>query len=221
MIAYSILTAFDLAVNSYYIHVYKFKMEDMVRKYKLKQRAESQEQTRQRIVKATVALHTTLGPAHTSIVAIARQAGVERPTLYRHFPTMRDLFSACSRHLWEQSPPPDPEPWLKINDPEARLRQGLMEVYTYYSDHELGLWKILRDLEDMPELRPFAAPRIAHRQRVRDVLANAWPDRGTQQQLLIAALAHATDFFGWRSLRRQGLTNESVIGLFVKLVQSL
>ena len=193
----------------------------MARKYQLKQRAESQEQTRRRIVEAAVALHTTLGPAHTSMVAIAKRAGIERPTLYRHFPTMSDLFSACSSHLWAQNPPPDPEPWLKINDPEVRLRQGLMELYTYYSDHELGLWKILRDLEDMPELRPFAARRIAHRLRVRDVLARAWPDRGPQQQFLIAALAHAIDFFAWRSLRRQGLTNEGAIELIVGLVQAI
>ena len=203
---------------SCYIHENEFLMTDMVRKYQLKQRAESQEQTRQRIVKATVALHTTLGPAHTSIVAIAHLAGVERPTLYRHFPTISDLFSACSSHLWAQSPPPDPEPWLTINDPEARLRHGLMELYTYYSDHELGLWKILRDLEDMPELRPFAARRIAHNQRVREVLASSWPDRGTQQKLSMAALAHATDYFAWRSLRRQGLTNKEAIDLIVNFV---
>lgn len=195
-------------------------MADMVRKYRLKLRAESQEQTRQRIVKATVALHTTLGPAHTSMVAIAQQAGVERPTLYRHFPTMSDLFSACSSHLWEQSPPPDPEPWLKINQPEARLRLGLMELYTYYADHELAQWKILRDLEDMPELRPFAARRIAHCQRMREVLASVWPDRGIQQKFLMATLAHATDYFAWRSLRRQGLTNEEAIELNVNLVKS-
>jgi AcrR family transcriptional regulator len=206
---------------SCYIDVSEFVMVDMARKYRLKRRAESQEQTRRRIVEATVELHTTLGPAHTSMVAIAERAGVERPTLYRHFPTMSDLFSACSSHYWEQNPPPDSEPWLKINDPEARLRQGLMELYTYYSDHELGLWKILRDLEDMPELRPFSARRIAHRQRLRDVLASAWPDHGQQQQFLTAALAHAIDFFAWRSLRRQGLTNEEAIELIVDLVKAI
>ncbi len=201
--------------------VSEFVVADMARKYRLKRRAESQEQTRRRIVEATVELHTTLGPAHTTMVAIAERAGVARPTLYRHFSTMWDLFSACSSHHWSQNPPPDPEPWLKINDPEARLRQGLMELYTYYSDHESGLWKILRDLEDMPELRPFVARRIAHQQRVCDELASAWPDRGPQQQFLIAALAHATDFFAWRSLRRQGLTNEGAIELIVDLVQAI
>ena len=207
--------------SSCYTDVSEFVMADMTRKYQLKRRAESQEQTRRRIVEATVELHTTLGPARTSMVAIAERAGVERPTLYRHFPTMSDLFSACSSHYWEQYPPPDPEPWLKINDPDARLRQGLTELYTYFSDHELGLWKILRDLEDMPELRPSAARRVVHRQRVQDVLASAWPDRGPQQRFLIAALAHAIDFFAWRSLRRQGLSNEAAIELIFNLVQSI
>ena len=96
-----------------------------------------------------------------------------------------------------------------------------MELYTYYSDYELGLWKILRDLEDMPELRPFAALLIAHRKRVHDVLASAWPDRGPQQKFLVAALAHAVDFFAWRSLRRQGLTNKGAIELIVGLVQAI
>ena len=207
--------------RSCYTDVFEFVMADMTRKYQLKRRAESQELTKRRIVEAAVELHTTLGPAHTSMVAIAELAGVERPTLYRHFPTLSDLFNACSSHYWQQNPPPDPEPWLKINDPEARLRQGLMELYTYYSAHELGMWKILRDLEDMPELRPAAARRIAHRQRMHDVLASAWPDRGPQQQFLIAALAHAIDFFAWRSLRRQGLSNEAATELIVGLVRAI
>ena len=40
------------------------------RKYELKKRAERQDETRQRIVEATVALHEELGPAQTSISAI-------------------------------------------------------------------------------------------------------------------------------------------------------
>lgn len=193
----------------------------MTRKYKLKRRAERQKQTRQRIVEATVELHTTLGPAHTSLQAIAKRAGVERPTVYRHFPTIKELFSACSSHHWSKNPPPDPEPWLRINDPEARLRQGLTELYEYYSVHKRGMWKILRDLEDMPKLRPFAAHRMAHRQRVHDVLASAWPDRGPRRKLLIAAVGHAIDFFAWRSLRRQALTNEDAVELMTKLILSI
>ena len=73
----------------------------------------------------------------------------------------------------------------------------------------------------MPELRPFAARRIAHRQRLCEVLASAWPDRGTEQKILIAAIAHATDYFAWRSLRRQGLSNEAAIDLVVDLLQAV
>jgi len=193
----------------------------MARKYQLKRRAERQAETRRRIVEATVELHTTLGPAHTTMLAIAERAGVQRPTIYRYFPTPKDLFSACSSHLWSQNPPPNPEPWLKIADPEARLRQGLTELYEYYSRHELGMWKILRDLEDKPELRPFAARRVAHRERVRRVLVDAWPGRDQRRKLLTAALGHAVDFFAWRSLRRQQLSNEAAVEMMIGWVQSV
>ena len=122
----------------------------MARKYQLKQRAERQNETRQRIVEAAVELHTKLGPAHTSILAIAEKAGVERPTVYRHFPNLDDLLTACSTHYREQNPQPDPAPWLQIHDPEARLRRALSEIYAYYAAREPELWKIFRDAEDMP-----------------------------------------------------------------------
>jgi AcrR family transcriptional regulator len=193
----------------------------MARKYKLKRRAERQEETRRRIVRAAVELHTTLGPAHTTVLAIAKRAGVERPTLYRHFPTSKDLFSACSSHHWSQNPPPNPEPWLKIADPEARLRHGLTELYEYYSRHEHGMWKILRDLEDMPELRQFAAHRVAHRERVRQVLVGAWPDSDQRRKLLAAALGHAIDFFAWRSLHRQRLSNEVAVEIMISWLRGI
>src|ERR671918_294412 len=49
-------------------------------KYKLKKRAERQEETRLRIARATLELHETLGPSLTTISAIAERAGVGRPT---------------------------------------------------------------------------------------------------------------------------------------------
>jgi AcrR family transcriptional regulator len=178
----------------------------MARAYRLKRRAERLDETRQRIVEAAVELHTTLGPARTSIAAIAERAGVERPTVYRHFPTADDLFTACSTHYRIVNPPPDPEPWLQIREPADRLRHGLGKLYAHYTAHEPALWNILRDLEDTPELRHVAEPDIRHHQRTLDVLAAAWPDPKNKKRR--AALGHATDFFAWRSLRRQGLSNE-------------
>jgi AcrR family transcriptional regulator len=193
----------------------------MARKYKLKRRAVRQEETRRRIVDAAIDLHGTIGPARTSIAALAERADVERPTVYRHFPTPESLLQACSSQHWAEYPPPDPELWLAINDPEVRISKGLGELYAYYAVHEVRIWVILRDLEEMPELRPFAAQRIAHRQRVRDVLLGAWPDRGLRRKLLIAAVSHAVDFFAWRSLHRQGLTDAEIIELMLGLVRSV
>src|SRR5438552_15155801 len=79
----------------------------MARKYQLKRRAERQEETRQRIVEATIALHQTVGGAGATISAIAARAGVERPTVYRHFPDERALLTACTGHYLALNPPPD------------------------------------------------------------------------------------------------------------------
>lgn len=100
------------------------------------------------------------------------------------------------------------------------MRKGLGELYAYYALHEMRIWVILRDLEEMPELCPFAAQRIAHRQRVRDALLAAWLDRGAHQKLFIAALGHAVDFFTWRTLHRQGLNDEEIIELMLGLAHA-
>ncbi len=104
----------------------------MTRKYDMKRRAKRQEETRQRIVEATVELHKTVGMARTTISAIAEKAGVERLTVYRHFPDERALFSACSGHWNAANPPPDPASWTQVADPEERLRSALSEVYAYH-----------------------------------------------------------------------------------------
>jgi AcrR family transcriptional regulator len=191
----------------------------MARTYRLKQRAERQNETRERIVEATVELHTTLGPAHTSILAIAERAGVERPTVYRHFPTTEALFTACTSHYQAQHPAPDPEAWLAIDAPEARLRKGLGELYAYYAEQEGMLWVVTRDFEDNPELQRFAEPNVRYRERAIEIMAAAWPKPHSPK--LRASVGHATDFFAWRSLRRQGLSNEEAVEMMVELARAV
>ena len=53
----------------------------MTRTYQKKKRAEREAETRRRIVEATVALHTSVGPARTTISAVAAKAGVQRHTV--------------------------------------------------------------------------------------------------------------------------------------------
>ena len=100
----------------------------MSRQYRKRRRAELEDQTRHRITEAAVRLHGSIGPARTTMSAVAREAGVQRSTLYRHFPTEAELFGACSRHWGSLNPPPDPAAWRQIADPAERLRTALDEL---------------------------------------------------------------------------------------------
>src|SRR3954447_14173700 len=96
----------------------------MARKYELKRRAESQAETRQRIVEAAVQLHQTKGPGLTSFSDVARLAGVQRNTLYRHFPDEHSLLLACSGQYGQLNPPPDPTTWREQAGAHPRPRRG-------------------------------------------------------------------------------------------------
>ena len=106
------------------------------RKYELKQRAAEMAETRLRITEAAVELHGTIGPARTTVSAIAERAGVQRHTVYRHFPTDADLFGACSAHYIAANPLPDQAPWRAIADPQRRLARALDDLYAYYERTE-------------------------------------------------------------------------------------
>jgi AcrR family transcriptional regulator len=193
----------------------------MARKYELKRRAARQEETRRRITEATVELHESVGPARTTISAIAEKAGVQRLTVYRHFPDERALFSACSGHWIAANPPPDPGLWARIAEPEERLKNALGEVYAYYHRTEPMMNNIIRDAPVKPVLREVAAPRrVQHWGRMRDVLAVGWRTRGKRRELLLAAIGHVLDFQTWRSLvREQGLDDEQAVEVMVRMVR--
>ena len=192
----------------------------MTRKYDMKRRAKRQEETRQRITEATVELHEALGPAKTTISAIAEKAGVQRLTVYRHFPDERSLFLACTSHWWAQNPPPDPDPWAEIANPETRLRRALAEVYDYHRRTEQMMASFVRDVQVHPLTREFSEPYFRHWDRMRYVLVTGWGAQDQQLQLLLGALGHALDFQTWRSLvRQQGLDDAQAVELMVKLVR--
>jgi AcrR family transcriptional regulator len=170
------------------------------RKYELKRRAEGQAATRQRIIEATVKLHATVGPARTTIMDIAKAAGVERVTVYRHFPDEFALLSACGAHYRAQNPPPDMSPWQAIDDPIERLSMALSELYAYYARVAPMLQNVLRDGEISPATWRATEPRRRYVADLRDVLANGWSARGQQRQRLLAALTLAVDFRTWKLL---------------------
>src|SRR6187401_2194671 len=106
-------------------------MSAQKRTYRMRQRAEREAQTRRRITESAVALHEEVGPARTSISAVAERAGVRRSTVYRHFPDDEALFAACSSHFRAANPPPDPAAWAAMKDPARRTRIALGELYAF------------------------------------------------------------------------------------------
>jgi AcrR family transcriptional regulator len=68
------------------------------RTYRSELRAEQAEATRGRILEAAVRVIAG-GLALVSIPAVAREAGVSVPTIYRHFATKRDLLAAVYPHV--------------------------------------------------------------------------------------------------------------------------
>jgi AcrR family transcriptional regulator len=194
----------------------------MTRKYEMKRRAKRQEETRRRIVEATVELHETIGMARTTISAIAEKAGVERLTVYRHFPDERTLFSACSAHFRGANPVPDPASWTQVSDPEERLRTALAEVYAYHRRTEPMMANFFRDAPVKPILFEVGAPYMQLFERMRYVLATGWGVEDERLDLLLAALGHTLDLQTWRSLVRQlGLSDEQAVEVMVGMVRCL
>ena len=175
------------------------------RKYELKQRAEKLEATRRRITEATVELHRTVGPAATQISEIARRAGVQRATVYSHFPDEASLFAACSSHWRTLHPAPDPTAWLREAEPRGRLRLGLRELYVWYRETEPMTSNILRDVELVPAMRPLLEGGLgAYLEGVRAILTDPFRRRGRRRDRVDAAARAATDFHFWRALQSLG-----------------
>jgi AcrR family transcriptional regulator len=193
----------------------------MARKYELKRRAERQEETRRRIVAAAVALHEAVGPARTTISAVAERAGVERLTVYRHFPDADALLGACSAHWATAHPVPDPESWRAEPDPVARLRRALGEVYAFYRGGEPMLVHVYRDAPELPALQAILAGNLSLVARMQDILAPGWEAPPERKPRLRAALGHSLDFTAWRSLALgQGLSDTEAADLMVGLVRA-
>jgi len=197
-------------------------MTENKRKYQMKKRAERQRQTRRKIVEATVELHRTRGPANTPISEIAQRAGVNRLTVYNHFPDITDLLKACSRSWTDRHPAPDPTPWAQISDPRRRLRTALRELYGFYARTEPMRANVLRDAETMPELASLLEGSVVpYLAAVRDLLAEGWEAGEDGRKRLLATIKLAIDFHTWRSLEREsGLNREEAVECMLEAVRS-
>lgn len=183
----------------------------------MRARQESVEQTRQQITEATMRLHERVGPAATTVSAVAEEAGVTRLTVYRHFPDEAALVAACSARWRKLHPRPDPTGWSKVSDPEERLRIALAGTYAWARTAAPMMTKIYRDLDAMPA---FVRENLADDERLRvAVLATGFRARGRRARRLEAALAHALHVRTWESLCvAGGLTDAEAVDLMTVTV---
>jgi AcrR family transcriptional regulator len=175
------------------------------RKYEQKKRAEQLAETRRRITEATVELHRTVGPAATHINEVARRAGVQRMTVYNHFPNESALLTACSAHWRALHPTPDLAAWRTVEDPRARLRLGLGQLYGWYRETEPMTANVLRDAQVLPALRSILeGGLLRYLDLARQVLTEPLNVRGRRRERVDAATSAAIDLHTWRALAPLG-----------------
>ncbi|MBV9956043.1 MAG: TetR/AcrR family transcriptional regulator [Pseudolabrys sp.] len=187
----------------------------MTRSYTLKKRAAQQAETRQRIVEAAVDLHSTVGPSATTLSMIADKAGVQRHTLYAHFPDERSIFQACSGLAHERDPSPTADAWRGIAERSERRTVGVSAIYAWYERNASLLSNVMRDVERHPLVQEVQKARAPVFKAWRDVLGEGL---NAKQR---AVLAVALSFWTWRTLTRDaGLESDAAAAVMVKAVEN-
>lgn len=196
-------------------------MSNQRRPYTLKARAQRQADTRRRIVEVTAALHVEVGPARTTVAEIARRAGVQRLTVYNHFSDERELFAACGDYSLAKHPPPDPSAVFAIEDPAERLRAVLRPLYRWYRKTARANANVQRDRLLIPALDAVMQIRMDQQvNALADALAAGFAPAAHSAKGLRAAIALALDFWTWRRLSQEGLSENAAADLMVGSVKA-
>lgn len=192
------------------------KPESTKRPYRLQARAERQQATQRRIAAAAAGLHEEVGPARTTIAEVARRAGVQRPTVYNHFPTDRDLYAACQGHFLARHPPPDLQLALALTDPLERTRAALESFYGWYRATEAMTANVQRDRRLLPDLDALMAETADSQiEALAHELTRGFGRRGGAHARTHALIRLALDFPTWQRLAHEGLSDADAAGLMV------
>jgi AcrR family transcriptional regulator len=189
-------------------------MSTQRRRYELRARAESQQATRARIAAAASALHEEVGVAKTTVADIARRAGVQRVTVYNHFPDLEALLPACTAHWLAEHPLPALEPAFAIADPAERLRAALTALYGWYRETAPMQRRMIGERASVPELDAWMT-------QASDALLAAFAERlssGLEGPHARALVALALDFWSWQRLEREGLRDDAAAALMTAAV---
>jgi len=172
----------------------------MPRKYDLGRRAAAAEQTRRRIVDATVALHAEQGIVATTYKDIAQRADVGVGTVYNHFPAVDDLVAACGRQLRVTTRPPDPARIATRRSRPARLEALVTEVFAWYERYPS--WR--RGLADADKIDTLGLAVRARDDHLRTLVRAALGPGADPVQ--VATLRALVDYEVYRALADAGLS---------------
>jgi AcrR family transcriptional regulator len=181
----------------------------------MKVRAERNAETRRRVLEAAAHLHRTVSPQRITITEIARRAGVERPTVLRHFPDRLSLLMACTFG----DPLPDASAWEREPDYEIRLSRALSEQYAWYRRNGVVLRHMLNLLDADDSLAREREAMWRRRALAHRVLTEGWPLQGSARRRVVLAVRHALSFWTWLSLAESGLNDDEGVGLMVDIVR--
>jgi AcrR family transcriptional regulator len=177
----------------------------MARSYTMRRRAEARDQTRERILQATMELHDRQGVAPTTFADIAERAGVGAATVSRHFPTLGELVGACGVHVWQEMRPPVPEAAAAVFEGSKTTRERLerlaAEVDGFYARGAHRLALASRDRELVPELDGFLG---AVETGIEALVNEALKESGETERTRRVVLAMMT-FPVWSAFDRLGL----------------
>lgn len=187
----------------------------MTRDYRMRQRADAQQRTRERILRATMQVHDEKGVAPATFAEIAARAGVGQATLHRHFPTLGDLVMACGQHVWQEMRPPVPDAAPAIfagaKTRQERLAHLVAELDAFYTRGALRLGLAARDRALVPQLDGFLnAVEAGVQAYVKEALAG--------QDHAIPVANALMSFPMWQQFQRMGLPAQALTDLKVRML---
>ena len=188
----------------------------------MKGRAAARDETRERIVRATMTLHDEQGVATTSFADVAERAGVGPATVLRHFPTIGALVMACGAHVAEEMRPPSSADAARLFEGlktrRDRLERLANELDAFYSRGSFRLLKAANDRERVPELDQFLTiVEAGIEAMIKQALSEEPPS-----EALVGVLMGLCSVSMWRWLQRARLTEEqrrrTLLELFVSAI---
>jgi AcrR family transcriptional regulator len=165
------------------------------------------EETRRRILEATLALHSEKGIFGTSWQDIARRADVSVGTVYKHFPSLSELVPACGELMYAITRPPSLEDAPKIfvgaRSLEERLGRLIPELFDFYERGARYLETDFRERQ-LPEVREWEEyMRATIEGLVHEALDPVEPNEDT-----VAAASALLDFTTFKSFLDRGIRKE-------------